>query len=91
MDWFWSLTLYDESTTMYPNPTGRTNIGDRTAGLVYGDDGSLTITVTHQQPAELANWLPAPSGPFYLVIRCYGAQRPIVEGDWAPPPIRRVG
>jgi hypothetical protein len=91
VDWFWSLTLYDESTTMYPNPTGRTNIGDRTAGLVYGDDGSLTITVTHNEPAEPANWLPAPAGPFYLVVRNYGAKRRIVEGDWTPPPIQRVG
>jgi len=88
--WFWSLTLYDETTTMYPNPMGRTNIGDRTRGLVFGDDGSLTITVTHEEPSEPANWLPAPAGPFYLVIRCYGAQQPIISGSWAPPPIRRV-
>jgi len=90
VNWFWSPTLYEESTTMYPNPTGRVNIGDRTPGLSYGEDGSLTVTVTHAEPADPANRLPAPAGLFYLVIRCYGAKAPIVEGTWAPPPIRRA-
>jgi hypothetical protein len=90
VNWFWSLTLYDESTTMYVNPTGRTNIGDRTPDLVSNPDGSLTITIAHDEPDRPANWLPAPSGPFYLVLRCYGAKEPIVSGEWTPPPVHRV-
>jgi len=71
---------------MYPNPTGRTNIGDRTPDLVHNDDGSLTITVTHEAPAEPDSRLPAPAGTFYLVFGCDGARRRIVDGDWTPHP-----
>jgi hypothetical protein len=90
VNWFWSLTLYDESTTMYTNPSGRTDIGDRTPDLLSNPDGSLTITIAHEKPDQPANWLPAPAGPFYLVLRCYGAQDRIVNGDWAPPPVQRA-
>ena len=71
-------------------PTGRTNIGDRTPDLVSNPDGSLTITITHDEPDRPANWLPAPSGPFYLVFRCYGPRETIINGDWAPPQVRRA-
>ena len=92
MNWFWSLTLYDASTTsMYPNPTGRTNIGDRTPNLQMADDGSLTIAVQHDPPAATANWLPAPTGAIYLVVRSYGPGPAIVDGSWTPPPVTRIG
>jgi hypothetical protein len=84
----WSITLYDaETTTMYPNPLGRTNIGDRTKGLRKADDGSLTTVIQNEQPSNVSNWLPEPEGPFYLVIRCYGADELILNGRWAPPPV----
>jgi hypothetical protein len=44
---------------MVNNPIGRYSIGDRTDGIVYGDDGSLTITIQRETPdaaeAELAS------------------------------------
>ena len=48
---------------------------DRTEGFRYGDDGSLTLTVTSDRPANpeaAANWLPAPDGPLTVVVRGYG-------------------
>ena len=72
MHWFWSLTMYNKHDgSMYPNPTGRTNIGDRTRGLTRSPDGTLTITVQHDEPDDPSNWLPAPDGQIYLVIRLY--------------------
>ncbi len=90
--WFWSLTMYNEHDgSMYPNPTGRTTIGDRTKGIKPDADGSLTITITHEAPADTSNWLPAPDGPIYLVLRLYGPTDEVLDGSWTPPAIRRVG
>ena len=52
---FWSITMYDTSYDgtagyMIENPINRYLINSTTKGLVYGDDGSLTITIQHEQP-----------------------------------------
>jgi hypothetical protein len=89
VNWFWSVTLYDaETTAMYPNPLERYTIGDRTEGIKFDDDGSLTLTIGHAEPEDKANWLPAPEGAFYLIIRLYGAKPEVMAGQWTPPPVR---
>jgi hypothetical protein len=96
---FWSVTMYDTSydgTAGYlvENPINRYLINSTTAGLVYVDDGTLTITIRREQPqdtAEKANWLPALEGPFYLVMRIYWPEQATLEGAWTPPPVVRVG
>jgi hypothetical protein len=95
---FWSVTMYDTSydgTAGYlvENPINRYLINTTTQGLVYGDDGSLTITIQHEQPenaADQANWLPAPEGPFYLVMRIYWPEQAALDGSWTPPPVVRI-
>ncbi len=93
-NWFWSLTLYDtETTAMYPNDAQRYNIGNKTKGLTMADDGSLTIYIQHKEPtkkAEQSNWLPAPKGEFYMVLRLYGAKPEVVDGSWTPPPVTHI-
>lgn len=90
VNWFWSVTLYDtETTAMYPNPHERYTIGDRTKGIKFDDDGSLTLTIGHTEPEDKANWLPAPEGEFYLIIRLYGAKPEVMAGKWTPPPVER--
>jgi len=96
---FWSVTMYDTSydgTAGYlvENPINRYLINSTTAGLVYVDDGTLTITIQREQPqdtAEKANWLPALERPFYLVMRIYWPEQAALEGAWNPPPVVRVG
>jgi hypothetical protein len=89
--WFWSLTMYDADTTaMYPNPLERHSIGDRTEGVKFDDDGSLTLTIGHSEPEDKSNWLPAPEGTFYLVLRLYAAKPEVLAGKWTPPPVRRI-
>ena len=92
-DMFWSLTLYDAKTTaMHPNEARRYSIGSTTKGLAFADDGSLTLCVQHDEPkdtAERANWLPAPEGDIYLVLRLYGAKPEVFAGKWAPPPVTK--
>ena len=83
---FWSLTMYSVANKLFvKNPISRYSVGDRTTGLVYGKDGSLEIYLQDEEPSDQtqrANWLPAPSEPFYMVMRHYSPRHPIVTGDW---------
>ena len=49
---FWSLTMYNASFFLAANPINRYAIGDRTSGLHYGADGSLTLYVQRDAPAR---------------------------------------
>ena len=88
VDAFWSVTLYDADRFLYANPTGRYSIGDRTPGLTLDPDGGLTLRIGHTAPADSANWLPAPAGSFYLILRMYCPQ-PEVR-NWRIPPLQRI-
>lgn len=71
VDAFWSITMYAADRFLHPNAIERFSIGDRTPGLRPNPDGSLTLRIGHAQPADRANWLPAPEGGFYLILRLY--------------------
>lgn len=94
VDGFWSITLYGRHDFMFvANPIGRYAIGDRTAGLHRGADGSLTLHVQHEAPTEpqaLANWLPAPPGEFYLCLRAYLPRPPLLNGRYRLPGVQRL-
>lgn len=88
---FWSATLYTlPQRLLSANEIDRYSIGDRTPGVRYGDDGSLTLHVQHRRPddsIEASNWLPSPDGPFTVIIRAYGGDSAIAEGRYRLPPI----
>ncbi|WP_380879463.1 lipoprotein [Sphingomonas sp. DBB INV C78] len=87
---FWSVTVYDAKTReLHPNPIHRYLISDRTPGLRRGPDGSVTIELRPHAPVKggSANWLPVPSGPFYLALRAQGPEPEILSGAWTPPPV----
>ena len=52
------------------------------------DDGSLDIYVSKDSPGKEkeGNWLPAPSGPFWTVLRTYGPAQEIIDGAYKQPP-----
>ncbi len=56
------------------------------------DDGSLVLRIAKDSPgADLeSNWLPAPDGPFYLVMRLYGPKPEALEGKWTPPVLQKA-
>lgn len=89
---FWSMTLYTlPDRLLYANAIDRYSIGDRTKGLKYGSDGSLTLTVSHDPPTvsdAKANWLPAPNAPYSLVARIYGPKPELMNGTWKLPPLQ---
>jgi hypothetical protein len=92
VDAFWSLSMYemDGPGRMFfvNNQINRYSIGDRTPDLSFADDGALSITLSHMQNA--ANWLPAPNGPFRVMLRAY-APRPVLRsGRWPIPALHRL-
>ncbi|MCJ2179400.1 DUF1254 domain-containing protein [Novosphingobium album (ex Hu et al. 2023)] len=89
---FWSLTLYDAKTReLSANPIARYIINDRTPGLVRTGSGAIPIAIQHERPkGKSLNWLPAPDGPFYLVIRAQGPEPALIEGKWLPPAVQKV-
>lgn len=90
---FWSLTMYDvPNFFMVDNAIDRYSLGDRTPGIVYEDDGSLIITISHTEPADeaaRANWLPAPAGDFRPVLRMYEPGPAVLDGTYQVAAITR--
>lgn len=89
---FWSLTMYNERQFFVENPIDRYAIGDREE-LWLNANGSLDLYIQHDSPGgeREANWLPAPEGAFNLMLRLYWPKPAILEGEWAPPPVQRMG
>ena len=90
---FWSVTMYDMPAQMLvANDANRYSVGNRTPGLVYGSDGSLTIPISAKTPAgpNAPNWLPAPNGPFTLTTRLYMPKPEALDPLYAPPPVEVV-
>ncbi len=58
---------------MYANAVDRYVVGDRSAHLQYGEVGSLTNYLQHENPGadKESNWLPTNNGPFTLTMRMY--------------------
>lgn len=88
VDAFWSITMYGlPDFFLCANPIGRYSIGDRTPGLRRAADGSLTIVIQHEQPADISNWLPAPAAPFRPIMRLYQPRAGVLDGSYKIPPI----
>jgi hypothetical protein len=56
--------------------------------LTPNADGSLDIYVSAASPGKdkESNWLPAPSGPFWTVLRTYGPAQEIIDGAYKQLP-----
>lgn len=91
---FWSLTMYSvPDFRLVANAADRYSIGSRTHGLAFAEDGSLTIHLGAEEPADAAfrrNWLPTPAGPFRPMLRIYEPDRSVVDGTYTIPPVHRV-
>ncbi len=91
---FWSLSMYDGKTQLFiHNPFDRYLLNSTMMDqFVKQEDGSITFYIQKDSPEkELeANWLPAPDGPFYLVMRLYGPEPDALEGQWTPPKVEKT-
>jgi hypothetical protein len=91
---FWSLTMYDvPDFYLVENPIDRYSVGDRTPGVQYAPDGSVTIYMQTESPGpdRESNWLPTPAGAFRPVLRTYEPGEAIFDGSYRVPDIRRTG
>ncbi len=89
---FWSVTMYDAKTQLLvANPISRYLINSPMLNeLKFAEDGSLTIYMQDESPGaeKEADWLPAPSGPFYAVLRIYLPEESVLDHKWeAPKPV----
>jgi hypothetical protein len=97
---FWSVTMYDGKTQLLiKNPINRYLINSpMLPDMKKNKDGSLTLYIQKDSPgkAKESNWLPAPDGPIYMVMRLYWPKTeppsilPPGEGTWQPPGVVRV-
>lgn len=97
---FWSVTMYDGKTQLLvKNPINRYLINSpMLPNLKKNADGSLTLYIQENSPGadKESNWLPAPDGPIYLVMRLYWPKEnppsilPPGEGTWKPPAVKRA-
>jgi len=97
---FWSVTMYDGKTQLLiENPINRYLINSPMLPSMKKNnnkDGSLTLYIQKDSPGKdrEANWLPAPDGEVYLVMRLYWPKEtppsilPAGEGTWQPPAIQ---
>jgi len=92
---FWSLTMYDGKTQLFiENPLDRYLLNSEMMDRFKLEaDGSLVLYVSKEPPGENleSNWLPAPDGPFYLVMRLYGPEKAALEGQWTAPKVKKAG
>jgi hypothetical protein len=94
---FWSVTMYDgKNQFLIENPINRYLINSpMLSDMKTNADGSLTLLIQKDSPGKdkEANWLPAPDGPIYLVMRLYWPKEtqpsilPAGEGTWKPPAV----
>ena len=92
---FWSVTMYDGKTQLLiENPINRYLVNSpMLPGMKKNADGSLTIYIQKDSPGpdKESNWLPAPNGTIYLVMRLYWPKTeapsilPAGDGTWKPP------
>lgn len=97
---FWSVTMYDGKTQLLiKNPINRYLINaPMLPSMKKNGDGSVTLYIQKDSPGadKESNWLPAPDGPIYLVMRLYWPTDkdpsilPVGSGTWQPPAVVKV-
>lgn len=88
--YFWSITMYSlPQRLLVDNSDNRYSFSNSTPDLKKGKDGSVTFYVSAKKPADNSvNWLPAPEGPFWPVLRTYGPDKAITGGQWKAPDVK---
>ena len=87
--------MYDGKTQLLiENPINRYLINSpMLPGIKKYADGGVILYIQNKSPGadQESNWLPAPNGPIYLVMRLYWPRTqapsilPAGSGTWSPP------
>jgi len=95
---FWSITMYNnENNYTIENPINRYMLGSDTPEIKKNSDGSFTFYIQQESPGadKESNWLPAPSGDFYLTGRSYAPEQEFIniltdQKSWPIPAVEEV-
>src|ERR1700733_2964226 len=91
---FWSLTMYDfPAQLMVANRLNRYLLNSPMMPEFKKDaDGGVTLYFQNESPGadKESNWLPAPKGPFLMVMRLYWPKEEALEGKWTAPKLSKV-
>jgi hypothetical protein len=91
---YWSVTMFDSKTQLQvDNPlTGYQVDSPALSDLKMNMDGGLTLYIQNESPGEgkASNWLPAPKGPFYMLLRLYWPKKEVLDGKWTAPQITKA-
>ena len=86
---FWSLTMYElPASRLVSNPLNRYLINSAMLPNLKADpDGGYTLRIQRDSPGPdlESNWLPAPEGPFTVVLRLYWPKPDALNGTWTAP------
>ncbi len=86
---FWSMTMYEQpASLLVANPLNRYLLNSPMLPQFKRDaDGGLTFIIQHDSPGKdkEPNWLPAPSGPFSMIMRLYWPKDAALSGEWVAP------
>ena len=90
---FWSITMYEQpASLLVANPLNRYLLNSPMIdGFVRDADGGLTLYLQNVSPGgdKEANWLPAPTGPFSVIMRLYWPKEAALDGTWTAPPFNK--
>lgn len=91
---FWSVTMYElPASLLVANPLNRYLINSPMLPQLQRDaDGGLTLIVQNESPGQdkESNWLPAPTGSFFMAMRLYWPKDEALNGAWTAPPLQRL-
>ena len=91
---FWSTTMYElPASLLVANPIDRYLLNSTMLSQFVKDaDGGITLYFQNESPGKdkEANWLPAPKGPFWVIMRLYWPKEAALNGDWKAPAVERV-
>ena len=91
---FWSLTMYElPESLLVANPINRYLLNSPMLDdFVRDADDGITLYLQHESPGKdkEPNWLPAPEGPFSVVLRLYWPKAEALDGTWKLPTVKRL-
>ena len=86
--------MYDAATQLFiHNPLDRYLLNSSMVdNFAKEDDGSIVFYIQKKSPGKdkEANWLPAPDGPFYLILRLYSPEKNVLDGKWKIPQLEKA-
>jgi hypothetical protein len=91
---FWSTTMYElPASLLVANSLDRYLLNSTMMDQFVKDaDGGLTLYFQNESPGKdkEANWLPAPKGPFWVILRLYWPKEAALNRTWKAPAVEPV-